>query len=212
MHDNQAVEHRCGEGDSPLVLVFAHGRGREPAEMAALADRLDQPGMRAVLLRADDATWYPGSFMAETSENEPHLSHALRRYEEVIQGLLDEGVAPARIVIGGFSQGACLSCEYLARHPRKLGGAIIWTGGLIGPPGQEWSHRPELEGVPIYLASGLEDTWVPAARVRETRDWFKACGVDLEYRMFEERDHIVSDREVLAASNLLRKIRARIEG
>ena len=110
---------------------------------------------------------------------------------------------PARLVIGGFSQGACLSAEYLSRHPRRLAGAILWTGGLIGPPGNAWRPDRALDGMPVYITTSETDPFVPPARVRETADWLIASGATVTARIFTSREHMVSDEEIAAARRLL---------
>src|SRR5579862_1831017 len=112
MHQNPVVEHRVGDAAS-LTVVLVHGRTLTPEYMRKLADRIALPRVRYVMPAADGNTWYPKSFLAPLAENEPNLSAAIAHYETVVARLLAEGVAPARLIVGGFSQGACLTAEYL---------------------------------------------------------------------------------------------------
>jgi phospholipase/carboxylesterase len=184
-------------------VVLAHGRTLTPAYMQAIADRIALPQIRYVLPAADGNTWYPKSFLTPIAENEPYLSAAIAHYETVISGLLTNGVRPERLFIGGFSQGACLTAEFLARHPRRLAGAILWTGGLIGPEGTRWPEDRDFDGMPVYVTTSATDPFVPPGRVRATADWYLVAGATVTARIFSHRDHEVSDAEVAEARRLL---------
>ncbi|MEJ0011652.1 MAG: phospholipase [Bauldia sp.] len=202
MHQNAPVEYRTGAKPG-LTVVLVHGRTLTPDYMRALAERIGIPDIHYVLPSADGNTWYPKSFLAPLDENEPHLGGAIARYESIVAGLIGGGVDPAKLVVGGFSQGACLTAEYLAHHPRRLGGAILWTGGLIGPVGTTWPARRELDGMPAYITTSETDPFVPAARVRETVQWLIGSGAITTARVFAERPHEVSDEEIGSARWLL---------
>lgn len=194
MHNNPVIEKLVGR--PRLTIVLVHGRTLTPAYMDALAERLALQDVRYVFPAADGNSWYPKTLFASLAENQPALDAAIAQYETVISGLLDEGAPLGRIVIGGFSQGACLTAEYLSRHPRRFGAALLWTGGLIGPAGRTWPPQPALQGLPVYLSTSKVDPFVPASRVTETANWLKASGALPELDIFETREHIVSDEEI----------------
>ncbi|WP_207482009.1 alpha/beta hydrolase [Arenibaculum pallidiluteum] len=206
MHDEAWLE-LVPRGGADLAVVMMHGRGRSPEEMRDLAERLDLPRVRYVFPAASGASWYPKGFLTPVEENEPHLSAALNHYERVVGALMAEGFVPDRIVLGGFSQGACLTAEFLARSPRRYAGALVFTGGLIGPPGTDWPVRPELDGMPVLLTTSEVDEWVPPSRVHETSRWLQRCGALVELRIFETRPHVVDDEELAAARNLIERTR-----
>jgi phospholipase/carboxylesterase len=203
MHQNPVVEFTTG-AEPKLTVVLVHGRTLSPAYMKALAERLALPDTRYIFPAADANSWYPNSFLSPLANNEPQLGAAIANYETIVSGLLADGTDPARLVIGGFSQGACLSAEYLHRHPRRLGGAVLWTGGLIGPDGTNWMIRPELSGMPVYLTTSMTDPFIPAARVRRTVEWLRDSGALVTAKIFAERGHEVIDEEITCARNLLR--------
>ncbi len=202
MHQNAPIEYKTGNRPA-LTVVLAHGRTLTPDYMRGLADRIGLPDIRYVLPSADGNTWYPKSFLSPIAENEPHLSAAIAHYETIVADLLADGVKATRLVIGGFSQGACLTAAYLARHPRRLAGAILWTGGLIGPPGTEWRADRALDGMPAYLTTSETDPFVPPARVLQSADWLIASGAVTTARIFAAREHLVSDEEIVAGRALL---------
>lgn len=200
MHRNPVVTYQTGPSPA-LHVILVHGRTLDPSYMQALADRIGLPDVAYIFPAADGNTWYPKSFLAPLAENQPHLDAAIAHYEAVVTELLAR-VPPSRLIVGGFSQGACLTAEYLHRHPRRLAAGILWTGGLIGPDGTEWTPRRELAGTPVYLTTSETDPFVPPSRVRQTVTWLSASGASVTAKIFSAREHEVSDEEILAARNL----------
>ena len=201
MHDNEVVEYLSGSPPR-LTMVLVHGRTLDPAYMRALAERIALDGVRYVLPAADGNSWYPKSFLAPIKDNEPALSAAIAHYERVVAGLIAAGTDPARLVVGGFSQGACLTAEYLHRNPRRLGGAVLWTGGLVGPEGTEWTPRTELAGMPVYITTSRTDPFVPPQRVEASIAWLEHSGTKVQSQIFDVREHEVSDVEIAAARRM----------
>jgi len=153
------------------AVVALHGRGATAEGILGfLVDALADEGAGVALLapQARHATWYPKSFLAPFAENEPWLSSALGRLGEVIAGIERAGVPVERIVLFGFSQGACLASEFVARHPRRYGALVAATGGRIGPPGTDFANAGDLARTPIHLSAGDPDAHVPWSRVEES--------------------------------------------
>jgi predicted esterase len=206
VHQNKPEEMHVGSR-ADLTIVLAHGRGRSPADMRALADRLALDNVRYLFLVAENSTWYPKLFQDPIADNEPSLSDAIAHYQSIIAGLENEGTPASRIVVGGFSQGACLTAEFLARHPRQYAAAILWTGGLIGPEGTTWLVRPELRDLPVFISTSENDLWVPPPRVRETHAWLRDSGASPSMLIFKEREHGVIDEEVHAVRSMIERLR-----
>lgn len=162
------------------AVVALHGRGASAAEILDfVAGELRGEKIALLAPQARHATWYPRSFLAPCEENQPWLDSALAR----VGGLVDEieraGVAVERIVLFGFSQGACLASEYVARHPRRYGALVAATGGRIGPPGTVFADAGDLAGTPAHLSAGDPDPHVPWSRVEETAASLRAMGADV---------------------------------
>ena len=136
------------------------------------------------------------------------MSEAARRIDLLAGALVRGGLAPERIVLGGFSQGGCLAAECLRRHRRRYGGAIIFTGGLAGPPGTTWIVEPALAGMPVFISGAEGDAWVPATRVRETADWLTRCGATVTLAMDPSAAHTVRPSELVQARGLLEQVAA----
>jgi phospholipase/carboxylesterase len=194
--------------EAAAVAVLLHGRGRTPEEILELASRCAPPDFALVAVPAPGGSYYPQSFLAPFDDNEPQLGRSLARVEDVVVELEQAGIGRERIVLLGFSQGACLACEYVWHHPARWGALIAFTGGLVGPPDTEWAAREGLHGTPVLLGTSDVDAWVPQYRVHQTAAVFRAMGAAVDERLYPGRDHLVSDDEVALARHLLARIRA----
>lgn len=193
-------------GKAKAVVILAHGRGGSAADMSALAGRLDRPGIRFISIAAPGGSWYPNSFLAAPESNEPRQSRALAQYEAAVAAALAAGVPLSKLILGGFSQGACLTMGLLWRTPRRYGAALVFTGGLIGPPGTAWEPRPRLAGLPVLLTNGDPDPFVPLSRSEETRRALEASGARVSYHIHQGRPHAICDDELVRARTLLDEV------
>ena len=174
--------------------------------VANVFDRLDREDLSYVLPWADANTWYPQSFLSPLEENQPRLDYALARMEDVRQSLAALGRRDEEIVWLGFSQGACLSCEYVARARRKFAGVIAFTGGLIGPSGDDLTQPSDLDGTPMLLTVSDADPLVPVYRVEETVGLFRDGGADVELMVSHSLEREVTDDEIALGRQLLERL------
>jgi phospholipase/carboxylesterase len=198
-------------GDEPqraaLAVLAVHGRDQEPGYMRAVADRVGLPALAWYAPAAPGRTWYPGRFTEPFAANEPFLSASLRALGVVLEGVGRDGFGADRVVLLGFSQGACLLSEYLVRHPGRYAAAALLTGGFAGPPGAPREVAGDsvapLAGTPVLLASSSRDGWVPVERVRETAALLGGAGAEVTLRVDEDPEHHVNDETVAAVRDLL---------
>jgi predicted esterase len=197
-------------GPSPetaqATVILLHGRGASAESIAELWDALDLPTLAAVAPQAEGYTWYPQSFMAPFEQNQPNLDRALATVEAVVADLLKRDVPANRLALLGFSQGACLTCESIARHPRRYGAAIAFTGGLIGPPGTRFQYDGSLAGTPVFLGTSDPDPHVPFARVQETERVLTAMGAAVELRRYPGMPHTINEEEIDVARRMLERV------
>ncbi len=194
------------------TLMLLHGRGASADSILPLQGELSVPSVAAIAPQAAGHTWYPYSFLAPIDDNQPFLDSALLRVESLVSDLLARGVASEKIALLGFSQGACLVCESVARHPRRYGAVIAFTGGLIGPPGTPRDYDGSLAGAPIFLGSGDPDPHVPFERVEETARVFARMGANVELRRYPGLAHTINEDELAAARSLLQNVASRSWG
>ena len=187
-----------------LAGVLLHGRGGTPEDMLGLAGRLGLDDCRWLALAAVGGSWYPHRFMGALDVNEPFLSRAIDACDRAVEEAGEHASVP--VVVIGFSQGACLAAEYALRHPGRCAALVLFTGGLIGPPGTPWRLAPPattLGGLPVLVTGSDVDEWVPAARVRETAGILTTLGAHVRCRIYTGRAHVVSDEEIVEAREFI---------
>jgi predicted esterase len=194
-------------GTAP-VAIMVHGRGAGPKNILDLLPRLARPDVTYLAPAAAGNTWYRNSFMAETRTNEPGLSSALDTLARVVDEVVGHGIPTGRIMLLGFSQGACLTSEFAVRYPRRYGGIIVFTGGLIGPAGTTWDCPAAFDGTPIFLGCSDVDHHVPKTRVDETAAVFTQAGALVDERIYPGMGHIVNDDEIEAAQAIFDQVRS----
>jgi len=189
-----------------LAVVLLHGRGGSAEDILELGSAFHLPNVSYLAAQAEGHSWYPFSFLAPLESNEPYLSSALAKVESVVQSLEQAGFGRERIVVAGFSQGACLATEFVAGHPARYGGLIAFTGGLIGPPGSLHTPVGELAGTPALLCSGDPDPHVPWLRVEESAAILGAMGAKVTTKRYPGRPHTITQEELELARNLILQI------
>ncbi|MFN4143225.1 alpha/beta hydrolase [Aestuariivirga sp.] len=178
------------------VVLLIHGRGATAESMLPLSDVIAMPDLCYLAPQAEGYTWYPQSFMAPTSSNEPYLSRALQRTASIIADVLQAGVEPGHLSVIGFSQGACLASETVLRNPRPYGFVGILSGGAIGPPGTPHDHPGSLAGARVFLGCSERDPHIPLTRVKETAEVFTRMGAQVTERIYPGSFHGINDDEV----------------
>jgi predicted esterase len=187
-------------------MVLIHGRGASAEDIYSLGEEASS-GIAGVALLAPQAAggaWYPQRFLAPLALNEPYLGSALG----VVAALVDEialaGVAPEKVVLLGFSQGACLALEFVARHPRRYGAVVGLSGALIGPPGSPRTIGASLAGTPVYLGCSDRDAHIPLPSVEESAEVLAKMGGSVTKSIFAGMGHTVNEEELAAVRILLR--------
>ncbi|MEI9975564.1 MAG: dienelactone hydrolase family protein [Ignavibacteriota bacterium] len=188
------------------AVILLHGRGGSAEDILGLRDEF---GLSDAVYFAPEAaghTWYPNSFLAPIERNEPWLTKSLAKVAETVDAAVRQGIARENIVIGGFSQGACLATEFVARNAARYGGLIAFTGGLIGPPGTAFQYPGSLAGTPAVLGAGDPDPHVPWQRVQESADVLAKMGAEVTLRRYPGMPHTISRAEIDEARELMARL------
>ncbi|MBN1995196.1 MAG: alpha/beta hydrolase [Anaerolineae bacterium] len=178
------------------VMILAHGRGATAQSILTLAQEIDRPGFAYLAPQAAGNTWYPHSFLAPLPDNEPHLSSALAVLENMIAQLAEAGFPAEKVMLVGFSQGACLALEFVARHARRYGGVAGLSGGLIGPDGTPRDYAGSLKGTPIFLGCSDVDFHIPKERVHHTATALRSLGGKVTARLYPGMAHTINRDEL----------------
>jgi phospholipase/carboxylesterase len=192
-------------GKARAAMILLHGRGASAEDIMTVAAEVTQPGFAYLAPQAAGNAWYPNPFTAPLEANEPYLSSAL----EVVENLLakvEETIAAERVVLLGFSQGACLTLEFAARHARRYGGVVALSGGLIGPDGTPRDYPGDFEGTPAFLGCSDVDPHIKKDRVLEAGDVLKRMGAQVTVRLYPGMGHTVDQDELDSVREIVQAI------
>ena len=204
LHEQEPVL-TAGEdlGGARAAAILIHGRGASAASILSIAPRLERPGLAFLAPQAAGGTWYPRRFLDPVESNEPWLSSALGAVGNVVGMVEDAGVPAESILLLGFSQGACLTLEFVARNARRYGGVAGLSGGLIGPDGFARPTNGSLEGTPAFLGCADPDPHIPSQRVRDAAGELRRLGGEVTVRLYPGGEHAVNNDELDAVAGLL---------
>ena len=202
--------------EAGAAVVLLHGRGANAEGILDLVAPLTRSDIAYIAPQAAGDSWYPQSFLAPIDANEPWLSSALRRVYRASEEAVAAGIPHARIVVAGFSQGACLAAEFVARNPADWGGLVVLSGGLIGtattdgvpPEDKLFAYDGKLTGVPVLLGCGVPDAHIPIRRVEQTAVVLTELGAAVDGRVYEGMGHAVNRDEIEAFDALLHALPA----
>lgn len=189
--------------EAKKALIMIHGRGAGSTDILSLARHLNVSDFALVAPQAQGNTWYPYSFLAPTSQNEPSLSKSLNLISEVVKTVEENGISKENIYFLGFSQGACLALEFTARNASKYGGIVAFTGGLIGETISEKTYSGNFENMPVFIGTSDPDFHVPVERVNETEMLLKKMGASVTKKIYENMGHTISQDEINLANELV---------
>jgi predicted esterase len=198
-----------------VAVVLLHGRGASAESILDLGHALEIEEAALLAPQAEGSSWYPYSFLAPLTGNEPFLSGALARIGRLVAEIEQAGISRDRIVLIGFSQGACLALEFLARSGEPLGAIVALSGGLIGnvdlpeqalPDDKGFNYEADLTGCPVFLGCSDIDAHIPLARVKQSADIFVGLGAEVDARIYPGMGHTVNADELRAARDLVSAI------
>jgi predicted esterase len=189
-----------------VAMVMVHGRGATAKDILTVADELVQPKFAYLAPQAAGNTWYPNSFLAPIPSNEPGLSSGFAAIADVLAQVSRAGIPPERTMLLGFSQGACLTLEFVARHARRYGGIAGLSGGLIGPDGTLRDYTGTLAGTPILLGCSDVDPHIPKARVQHTAEVLRRLGGDVIMQLYPNMGHEINQDEISFVRGMMAKL------
>jgi len=185
------------------VLIMLHGRGANAADILFLVNYLNVENYSIVAPEATNHTWYPFSFLAPPHQNEPWLSSALQLIHEIVNDVNDSGIKSSRIYFLGFSQGACLTLEYIARNATEFGGGIAFTGGLIGDKIYNENYKGDFQQTPIFIGTANPDIHVPVSRVEATSGLLKQMNANVRLKIYNNIGHTIVEDEISNANDFV---------
>jgi phospholipase/carboxylesterase len=187
------------------ALIMIHGRGGSAEDILVLSQHLNVKDYALLAPQATNGSWYPFSFIAPSVQNEPWLSSAVETIEKTVKTTLDAGIKAEHIYFFGFSQGACLTLEFLARNAQKFGGAAAIIGGVIGEKINRENYKGDFAQTPILLATSNPDFHVPVERVYATANILKEMNADVTEKVYENFGHSINQEEIELANKIIFK-------
>ncbi|MDQ6901458.1 MAG: dienelactone hydrolase family protein [Bacteroidota bacterium] len=203
IHNKDLVSAGKRLAEASKVLIMLHGRGASAEDILGLAEHLNVKDYALIAPQAKGNSWYPYSFMSPTSQNEPWLSSALSMLSEIVDDLKLQNFLPEQIYFAGFSQGACLTLEFVTRNATKYGGVVAFTGGLIGNRVSASNYNGDFQNTSIFIGSSNPDPHVPADRVTESEKILKEMHADVTAKLYKNMGHTISPDEINEANKLV---------
>ncbi len=188
------------------AMILIHGRGASAPSILDLANLLHHPEMAYLAPQAANSTWYPYSFLSPIPQNEPGITSGLQVIADLIATIEATGILKNKIILAGFSQGACLSSEYMARNAARYGGLLAFSGGVIGPPDMERNDSGDLEQTPIFIGCSDIDFHIPLERVEETAEIFQRLNGRVNKKIYPNMGHTIIKDEIDQALKVVSSI------
>jgi len=206
MHQKKIVTAGKKLSEADKVLIMIHGRGGSAEDILSLASYLSVDDFALLAPQATNNTWYPYSFMAPPKQNEPWLSSALSLLQEVVEDVERAGIPSSNIYFLGFSQGACLTLEFVTRNAKQYGGVVAFTGGLIGDKIYPENYKGSFNNTPVFIGSSDPDMHVPVERVYATANIMKDMQADVTEKVYHNMGHTINQDEIDQANKLVFKV------
>lgn len=182
-------------GAARAAMVMIHGRGGRAEDILTLVPMLEHDDFAYLAPQAANNSWYPYTFLAPVHQNEPGITSGMHVIRELLDEIAAAGIPAERTMLLGFSQGACLSLEFSARHARRYGGVACLSGGLIGPDGTPRDYPGSMDGTPVFLGCSDVDAHIPQERVELSAKVMSQLGADVTMRIYPGMGHVINDDE-----------------
>lgn len=203
MHTKNIVMAGKPLATADRALIMVHGRGASAEDILSLADHLPVKDYALLAPEATGHSWYPYSFLAPLQENQPWLGSALDVLAGMVEDVVAAGIRKERIFFLGFSQGACLTLEFVARNAARYGGVAAFTGGLIGDKIYTENYKGNFDGMPVLIGTGDRDPHVPLQRVQATTTLLQGLHADVTERVYPGRPHTILTEEIAEAARVV---------
>ncbi|MBS0030758.1 alpha/beta hydrolase [Chitinophaga sp. 22321] len=203
MHKENIITGAKPVTEASKALIMLHGRGASAEDILSMAKWFPVSDYALLAPQATNHSWYPQSFLAPPAENEPWLSAALSQLKNMTDKLQQQGIASEHIYFLGFSQGACLALEFITRNAVRYGGAVAFTGGLIGDRIYPENYHGTFDGMPVFIGSSNPDFHVPVQRVHESTAILQKMGARVTEKIYDNMGHTIIEDEIRQANELI---------
>ena len=204
IHRGQPVINFGAENNhANLNVILLHGRGSSAQAMLPVAEALSLERVKFIIPQAALNRWYPQTAFGPLEANEPDLSSALALIDSLVDAAHEEGFSDGQIAFGGFSQGACLASEYVARNAKKYAGLFVLSGALIGPKGMPRNYPGSFEKMPVFIGGSDVDPWVSHDLISGTAAVFQKMGAEVDFHTYPGMGHTINEDEIFHVREML---------
>ncbi len=188
------------------VMIMIHGRGATAESILDISQYFIVDDVSYIAPQANEGVWYPFSFLMPTEQNEPGITSGLQKISEIVDHVVASGISEQKIMLLGFSQGACLSLEWTARSSKNIGAVFGLSGGLIGPNGTKRNYSGTLENTSVFLGCSDVDFHIPKERVIESAEVFKRLNATVTLNLYPNMGHTVNDDEIDNINSIMKNV------
>jgi phospholipase/carboxylesterase len=203
IHPKKIVTSGPDLSKASKVLIMVHGRGGSADDILSLANFLNVKDYALLAPEASGNSWYPYAFIAPPEQNEPWLTAALSLLSNVVNDVRQEMIPDENIYFLGFSQGACLLLEFLARNATRFGGIAAFSGGLIGDRVYAENYHGDFKKMPIFIGSSDPDPHIPVKRVDASKKIFEEMNANVAVEIYPGMGHTISQAEIDQANKFI---------
>jgi len=203
MHEKQFITAGKKLEGASRVLIMVHGRGGSAEDILSLAAYLEVKDFALIAPQATTNSWYPYSFLTIPSQNEPWLTSALEILGDIIKDIVSNGFTKENIYFLGFSQGACLTLEFVTRNAFKYGGVVAFTGGLIGDRIYPENYSGDFSGTPVFIGTSDPDPHVPVERVNESATILEKMNATITKKIYKNMGHTINQDEISIVNKVI---------
>ena len=203
MHQKNIIAAGKELNEKNKVLILLHGRGGSAEDILSFSSYLEVKDFALLAPQATNNTWYPYSFLAPPAQNEPWLSSALNLLKNLLSEIYSKGIPSENIYFAGFSQGACLTLEFVTRNANKYGGVVAFTGGLIGDKIYEENYSGDFKNTPVFIGTSDPDPHVPVERANATAKFLQKMNASVTLKVYPNMGHAISQDEIENANRLV---------
>ena len=203
MHTKKIITQGKELTSSGKVLIMLHGRGTDAYDILSLSTSLQVEDFTLMAPQATNNSWYPYSFLAPPAKNEPWLSSALSILKQLVNDVVSKNVPLKNIYFLGFSQGACLTLEFVARNASEYGGVVAFTGGLVGDKVYAENYKGDFKNLPVFIGTGNPDPHVPVERVHETTAILRGMNASVIEKIYDGMGHSINQDEINSVNKII---------
>ncbi len=205
-HSSKILLEGVNLENASSVMIMIHGRGATAESILDISQYFIADDVSYIAPQANGGAWYPFSFLMPTEQNEPGITSGLQKISEIVDYVIASGIPAQKIMLLGFSQGACLSLEWTARSIKDISAVFGLSGGLIGPFGTKRNYSGTLENTSVFLGCSDVDFHIPKERVIESADVFKRLNATVTLNLYPNMGHTMNNDEIAHINSIMKNV------